>query len=253
MTENATFPALDYYGGNQPIMLLSGGFDSYMVWRLLNRPPGLYFITGARVNKRELASIEKIKKAFPDADLRTVERFELGRYEKPSGYVPYRNLLFILYASLEAPGRDLIFGQIREWQTDKNRDFFNLAGKLVKDLGYMHIKVYAPYDDMTRSDALKEYLERGFDPKELTRFTYSCLHGDDQCGRCSSCIGRWIAMTNNGLSEKMQTTPTRAMWRDNARAQRHLFRWSHAYMYWARVREANRAFDIAEGKHVRTQ
>lgn len=40
--------------------------------------------------------------------------------------------------------------------------------------------------------------------------TFSCSRGDDvdlHCGRCSSCLRRWISLANNGLEGRFEHPP----------------------------------------------
>jgi hypothetical protein len=54
---------------------------------------------------------------------------------------------------------------------------------------------------MTKTEMVKWYLGAGLDPQILisTRSCYS--PGDNRCGACSACFRRWVAFTNNDISE----------------------------------------------------
>ena len=60
----------------------------------------------------------------------------------------------------------------------------------------------SPFFEMTKTDMVSWYINRGEDPKLLlaTRSCFGILH--DPCGKCGACFRRWVALTNNGLEEE---------------------------------------------------
>jgi 7-cyano-7-deazaguanine synthase in queuosine biosynthesis len=224
-------------------MLLSGGLDSYLVWRSEVWPEAVWFNIGTVNNARERERLLLIQKRWGGALIHESLALSLGRFEQPSGYVPYRNLLFILHANLLFPRRDLLIGEIMEWQADKNAAFYREAEKLVKSLGRDQIKIRAPLAGVTRTEAVAAFLRNGGDPDELTTLTYSCmLNASSHCGFCASCMNRWIAFKNNGIEERMLSRPTLKRWLDNAREQRSIANPLRAVMYARRWHEAMTAF-----------
>lgn len=231
-----------------PVMMLTGGLDSYIIWRLLGKPEAIYFKLHTSAMKQELRSLEHIRECFRESKIHFSDAINLREFEITGGYVPYRNLLLLLHTSLMFRDRPIIIGQVREWQTDKNRKFYRQMEQIFYRLGYYRRnRILAPYSRYTKTDLVREFIKQGFDPKELTAFTYSCVLGsnrDDQlpCGVCSNCLNRYIALKNNGLSEETVTVPTWETWKDNAYRQKGKFHITHIFMYLRNYLDARKAF-----------
>lgn len=229
------------------VLLFSAGLDSFIIWHLLDRPRAVYYPTGAANEAQELARISSIIDAL-DYNERTIGLgvdLGLGDYEKPDGFVPFRNLSLIMRAALDYPGYDIVIGQVAEWQVDKNASFYRLVSRLIRQHARGTGRVVAPFAGWTKSRLVGEYLRRGHSAADLVRLTYSCLAGGAVgCGRCSSCLNRWVAFTNNGIhGEPLEAEPTWAAWLANARAQRRLFHPARLGLYIVRWFEAWCAFN----------
>lgn len=223
------------------VLLFSGGLDSFLVWALAGEPDCIFFRTGTRGNGREWERVRWFIDRFGmNVNVTTVLRLE--RWERADGFVPYRNLLFIIHASMMAPVTDILIGQVMEWQVDKNPAFYRWAERAARDLAGKRLNISAPFAGVPRSELVRRYLGLG-KPPEALRLTRSCQSASAMpCGRCSNCINRWVALTNNGIHEPLEHTPTEDEWWSNARAQRGLFRAAHLPMYVQRWQEARRAF-----------
>lgn len=241
------------------VMLYSGGLDSFIQWRLLGCPTTVFFDIGNKAMKKEFNMYWKAMSIFCDYNnINSGSRFtftntELKQYaiemEMNNGYIPYRNLLFIILASKYS--NNIVLSQIAEWAPDKNRRFFNHTEKLLKEAMTgafqnvnQKVKIYTPFSDLTKTKLVAEYL-RVFGPidglekskKILTDYTYSCYSGDEiPCGKCNACISRHIALVNNGINPgqyqndiNVNALKSRLSIRD--------FKLSQIPMYWKRFEE----------------
>ena len=196
----------------QRIMLFSGGLDSFIIWRLLDCPPAIYFKIGHRAEKEELKRIEMIQKDFGGKFI-LEDRLRLTDIEKENGYIPLRNLFFILLASYYAD--EIIIAQIAEWAPDKNKKFYRKVEELVnglygwrfQDLERRKIRILVPFRRWTKTKLVKYYCKR-FLKDDLIKYTYSCYLGEEKhCGKCNGCITRYLAFRNCGIREDYQVTP----------------------------------------------
>lgn len=195
------------------VMLYSGGLDSLVTWRLLGQPKAVYFAIGHRAQEREIEMIERTREKF-GGDITIDDRLNLADIEMPNGYIPYRNLFFIMMASYHSP--DVVMAQIAEWAPDKNPQFYQKTSDLLGDITTgafqemerKDVKVHAPFNKYTKTDLVTQYRLRGYDMQDITDYSISCYSGEGtNCGQCSACFSRYVAMENNGVSEEYQTIP----------------------------------------------
>jgi 7-cyano-7-deazaguanine synthase in queuosine biosynthesis len=199
------------------VMLLSGGLDSFIIWRLLGQPKAVYFAIGHKAEENELEKLLQIDKTFShnsgnilvDSSLKW-----LGKYELPSGYIPYRNLLFIMRASFYSP--NIVIAQTLEYAPDKNKSFYRKVERLLKkittgkfqEITPQNVKIYAPFSEFTKTELVEAYIEKYKNLDDLSEFTISCYSGKDiNCGKCSACFHRYVSMMNNGILERYEVEP----------------------------------------------
>lgn len=194
------------------IFLMSAGLDSFASWQLLGRPKSVYFAIGHKAQEREIAQIEKIKQDF-GADITIDRSLQLSDEEMANGYIPFRNLYFLMLASKYS--NNVVLSQIAEWAPDKNQKFYKEASKLLgnittgkfQQLDTRKLKVYTPFRKYTKSQLVDQYVHE-FSADDLKKYTVSCYSGTEiACGRCTSCASRHLAMTNNGIEEPYEQTP----------------------------------------------
>lgn len=232
------------------LILMTGGLDTYIIWRLEGQPKGVFFDFGHPANVFERQSLERIEAHFQQSFFRVIQKEDLSGYEMENGYMPFRNLFLFLWASLEYPNAEIFFGQVLEWLPDKNPGFYRLVERLAADLGKRRLRVLAPYKNLTKTQMVARFLAAGHPASELTELTYSCLNSvSPPCGQCFSCMDRYIAFTNNGFGETLQSEPTRADWYREMKARRMKFKPRYLVMYARRLLEGHRAFrKIARGQ-----
>lgn len=198
-------------------MLFSGGLDSFLLACEHQDTKGIYFDLGGRYSKFERANIRRINRAIERKELpiklkiKVVPlKFYPEDFEEESGYIPYRNLVLLLRASMEPDCEEIYFGVVNEWQRDKSRRFVHLTEHIMKDMGKRKIKIRTPYRGTSKSKLIKRYLENGGTVKNLL-LTRSCVaNSKKECGECVSCNSKYIAFINNGIdiSKKFAVTPS---------------------------------------------
>jgi len=231
------------------IMLFSGGLDSFIMWRLLDMPDIVYFTIGHRSEKKELETIDRI---LNHPDIKFSGNFYIDRRlqleeDVETGYILFRNLLFILLAAKYA--KTIILNSMLEYAPDKNQKFFNRTERLMNlsgtssqwhRLDYRRFRILTPFKYFTKTQLLTMY-KKAFND-DLFKLTYSCYKGEDvHCGQCHGCIARAIAFRNLGVSEEYQQTPPLGRRRKEVLTYWRDFKFSLLYMYLSRYLEWRRA------------
>jgi 7-cyano-7-deazaguanine synthase in queuosine biosynthesis len=223
----AELAQLDSATRDDMVVSYSAGPDSFIMWRLLDRPPGVYVDVGneSAQAERDLMYLADAALGHPGRTTLTVANVPVLK-ELPTGWIPYRNLWLILACARVSP--NVMLGRIAEWGPDKNPAFFRQFERLLKRSRGGHfqaathlpqVKIRTPVGHLTKTALVRRFIEelgREQATAELLRYTRSCYANlDDQswCGRCGACWCRWVAFHNNGIHEeddRYQYTPTRA-------------------------------------------
>ncbi len=186
----------------RPMLLYSGGMDSFILWSILPKNvDAIYFDIGGRYSEQEKSLIRKLNKASA-RQIKIVKLDFFGKnFEEDDGYIPYRNLIFILKATMLGYNQ-IYFGMVAEWQRDKSTKFFNLCKFLAKDMGKRDIEILTPFKGVSKSNILKDYLQY-HSPMRLSLYSRSCVSGTKkECGICKSCLSKYIALVNNNIYKK---------------------------------------------------
>lgn len=195
------------------VLLFSGGLDSLIHWRLLDRPRCLYIVLEHRYQEDELRTLARL-----DRDLEKVaERLRIGVlqgpnlsvYEGEDAHIPLRNLILSTLATLNA---DVIYlGAVAgEASRDKSRRFLSSLSRTLSLSEGRKIQVVAPFRHLTKTQLVKRYLKT-YSP-DLLKETRSCYTPDvpagfKGCGKCNACFRRWVAMSLNGIEEAYLEDP----------------------------------------------
>lgn len=193
------------------VILYSSGLDSFCGFHLLERqaPPGehwkrVYFDLGTKYADRELKSLALGDMSNMDGG----DILLLGDYEQEDGFVPQRNALLVTLAQAVYGADEIALCGVRgEFSRDKHPQFYRQMSKLLSYTAGKPVKVFSPFEKLTKSQALRAYLRvfgTGEDKSvvpEVISHTVSCYSGEDKpCGQCASCFRRWVALENNGLA-----------------------------------------------------
>ncbi len=194
----------------KPLLLLSGGLDSVMLWRLLDEPLAAYVRLGHRYQDSEIAALHRMPIQF-----QVVNRLRLGDLEEGDGHIAYRNLLLATTVAAVFPDVDTIYlGALRgESSRDKTPAFFHQLSTLLSYAERRRVEVTAPALHLTKTKLVALYRERFPSAADLDWLldSRSCYqhHRYDTigCGRCMACFRRWVAMSNNRIHEAYDYHP----------------------------------------------
>jgi 7-cyano-7-deazaguanine synthase in queuosine biosynthesis len=223
------------------ILLFSGGLDSYITWRLLERPQPVYFMLGHRYQGAELETIERLKALTPGLDVELNGNLYLGNLEMPDAHIPLRNgLLITLAAATYRPNVIYVSALRGESSRDKSRKFFrNLSASLSFQLN-QPVQI-ATFVRTTKAELVRMFLQRYPDEVDQLKATFSCYTFERPhprykgCGRCMACFRRWVAMSLNGIEETYEQSPwtweqySTLNWKEGLQALRkaHYAEWPH--------------------------
>lgn len=190
------------------ILLFSGGLDSFIAWHYLNHPPVLFMDAGQSYAPKELKTVKYFARKYPKMKLCVDRSLDLSTWEEKNFYIPYRNVLFSLVASLYAPTIYLV-GIKGDSVVDNNPNATRLMSKFFPNFNATkNMLVTSPFYKMSKSRIVKWYLDQGLPLGDLLR-TRSCYDKDSagQCGKCGSCFRRWVALENNNIREQYDSPP----------------------------------------------
>lgn len=193
-------------------ILMSGGMDSYLAWRLFAPQAVPVFVDiGQPYLAKELDAMWDIA---PNS-FKYLKATRIAQHPLPSGIILHRNALLILTAASHYS--EIILGVLAdEINSDKSAAFFAAMETALNishapqywndNLGQTY-KVHSPVRHLTKSALVGQYLAAGLPAKPLlaTVSCYSAAPG--HCGHCPSCFKRWVALKNNGLQQPFAADP----------------------------------------------
>lgn len=190
----------------QDVLLFSGGLDSLIAYFYLGKPKVIFADMKQKYAKIE---IERVKKLDRDIGMGVVYEnkiFDFSKIEQEDMTIPYRNMFLAMLGSLY--GDHIWMAAVNgDYNHDKTPEIFDKMGEFLTDLSGNVIMIRSPFWKMTKSDIVEWYIKKGY-PIQWLYDSYSCFTGKGQhCGRCSSCLRRWVAMTNNGIKEEYVEDP----------------------------------------------
>lgn len=144
---------------------------------------------------------------FTSSLLEGSEAIPEGHYEMEnmkSTVVPFRNGIMLAIACGLAESRNLHkvmianHGGDHAIYPDCRGTFINAMSEAMAYGTYEHIKVYAPYTGLNKSDIARRGAELGIDYSQ----TWSCYKGGEKhCGKCGTCIERQEAFRDAGIGD----------------------------------------------------
>jgi 7-cyano-7-deazaguanine synthase in queuosine biosynthesis len=143
-----------------------------------------------------------IGNTIPETNFDTV--FDFSKWEEKDAHIPGRNGFLVLAAAVKyKPDEVILVCQADEMSIpDRSPEFFTSISYLASLLSEKPVKVWTPFENMTKTEMVTWYLKQGLPVEDLRR-TRSCYGVTAiPCGNCSACFRRWVAFTNNGIREK---------------------------------------------------
>lgn len=213
------------------IALISGGMDSAVIAGIVVRkhqdPLFLHFNYGQRTEQKELESFHNVchyyhvehklvlsidffkqlgHSSLVDQKMEIpINHLHSDKTEIPNTYVPFRNGIFLAYATALAEAHQLSAIYIGVVEVDSSGypdcrkrfyDYFNQAlqvGTVQSD-----IQIYTPLISQSKT----EIIRMGNELQVPFQLTWSCYQMDDQaCGICDSCLLRLKAFRESGLKD----------------------------------------------------
>ncbi len=189
------------------VLLFSAGLDSFPAWHYLNKPPTLYFDIGHRYRDQERAAVEALADRC-GVEVTVSRELDLSRWEADDAIIPLRNVYFAMLAANRAD-RIWCVGVKGDAIADKSPTAFRRISEMITDLSGRPVLLDSPFWQMTKSEIVGWYLAQGL-PSDDLLLTFSCSRADSvavHCGRCSSCLRRWISLVNNGIEAPFEADP----------------------------------------------
>lgn len=189
------------------ILLFSAGLDSFPAWYYLNQPPALYVDLGHRYAAQERAAIAALAGRC-GIEVTISEELRLGAWEAADAIIPLRNAYLAMLAANRA---DTVWcvGVRGDHTADKSPQAFAEISAFITRLSGRVVRVDSPFWEMTKTQIIAWYLGAGLPVADLL-LTFSCSRSDGvmtHCGACSSCLRRWISLTNNGVRADFTSPP----------------------------------------------
>lgn len=189
------------------VLLFSAGLDSYPAWHYLGHPPGLYFDLGHRYASQERAAVAALADAA-GIEVEISDELRLGTWEAEDAIIPLRNVHLAMLAANRA---DVVWciGVKGDHTLDKSRGAFADMDRFITRFSQRSVRVDSPFWDMTKTEIIAWYLAQGL-PADHLLLTFSCSRTDNStvhCGRCPSCLRRWMSLVNNGVEADFEKSP----------------------------------------------
>ena len=190
------------------VLLFSGGMDSLIFDKLLNPDILLYIPSGSKYKEIESKKIKELcSKGIIDENKLVILDgvLDLGRFERDDMIVPQRNAFLIMLAAMY--GETIYLASISgDRSSDKCPEFFEKMEILLNQMWEAQhwteertFKILDPYKNTTKSQLVKMYIEKGYNPNDILE-SYSCYEGEEQpCGICKPCVRKYIALENNNI------------------------------------------------------
>ena len=186
----------------KPILLFSGGMDSFIIKHLSAVPDSqcIFVDMGTPENAIEK---ERLERYFPSI---LQIPFPLSDFALWNHIIPYRNHMLALLGFQFSS--QVIFG-FTAGDTTRDKDFVFKAqiegitsyfGGVPEKVRYPGpYTLMMPFKSFTKSDLVKAYLKKGYTSRDLLTKTTSCYAGSKHiggCGRCRSCLRKFTALIN---------------------------------------------------------
>ncbi|MBQ2216611.1 MAG: 7-cyano-7-deazaguanine synthase QueC [Prevotella sp.] len=210
------------------VIIVSGGMDSITL--LYERKDeialGISFDYGSNHNAREIPfarmhcerlgirhlviNLSFIHHYFKSSLLSGADKIPEGSYDDDnmkSTVVPFRNgiMLSIAVGIAESEGLKKVFianhGGDHAIYPDCREEFIEAINAASQAGTYEHVRILAPYTNITKTDIALRGKQLGIDYSE----TWSCYKGGEvHCGKCGTCVERKQALREAGLEDTTQ-------------------------------------------------
>lgn len=197
-------------------LMYSGGLDSFIAYHYAvvvnhEKPLPIWVDLGQPYWAKEERAVDRSPFGVKKVKINYVERSDGITPENQ--VIPARNLLLSLIGAKYARRVWIcaLESELDKYtkERDKTPEFFHLTSGLftyVFNVSRPETIVETPFKYMTKTEIVGWALAHGLHESELLA-TSTCYSEDDgQCGECSTCFKRWVAMQVNGITEKYAKT-----------------------------------------------
>lgn len=173
------------------VIMVSGGLDSFLAASLHPKAIQVFVDWGQPYLGLERRAVDEL---YPAAKIVRVNGVPIP----DDFYIPARNLMF---ATLGVRfGTDVCLAGMRdEMCADKSPEAFQEMTDILTKHCKKPTRVFSPFWNMTKAEAVRDYLKSGGDPERLKK-TVSCYGaGQEPCLDCEACFRRFVALQSNGI------------------------------------------------------
>lgn len=193
------------------VLLYSGGLDSYALRYIyeFSRPNDkiIFFDTQTDDNRLEKQVLDKEVE---------IVYLPIRRFELENKIIPFRNFLFTLIAANF--GNKIFLGStLGDTTRDKDYVFkgmcdavLNYFGSFGEKMPYQadRFEVCMPFKTMTKTEIVRGFLECTQTDRGMLRNSRSCYSDTlRECGKCRSCLRKYIAFKNNNIDYMLDFEP----------------------------------------------
>ena len=205
------------------VIIVSGGMDSTtLLYEYQDRIAlGISFNYGSKHNDKEIPlarmhcerlgikhveiPLDFMEKYFKSSLLKGGEDIPEGHYaddNMKSTVVPFRNGIMLAIAAGLAESHGLKYLMMANHSGDHTiypdcrPEFVDAMSEAISTGTYEHLKILAPYTNITKTDIARHGAKLGMNYAE----TWSCYKGGDcHCGKCGTCVERKEALRDAGI------------------------------------------------------
>ncbi len=182
-------------------ILFTGGIDSLSASVLLPEYDLVYCKIGHVYQQEELNAVLAMGRLL-QKDIKIIDAVNLGNFEKDNANIPMRNLFLVMETILLGYTEIVMVAQKDEMtMLDKTPKFYKDTSALLSYLNETTIKVFTPFEHMDKTQIVAKLLKTHPRALTLLKNSHSCYHPvkGSECGNCSACYRKAIALVNNGL------------------------------------------------------
>ena len=195
------------------VLLLSSGIDSHCAEYLSKPDVRVYFDTGQELCKQEIKAIKS--QDYGDKVI-IDDRVKLNDQGLSNDILPMRNAFFALAGAFYGDQMILV-STAGDTTNDKDQPFVQYMNDLFHhmfsnksknpDVSLDGARLTIPYRKFTKTQLVGEYLKHGGSTEALLK-TRSCYSDDEgECGKCRSCIRKFVALKLNGQETEWNEDP----------------------------------------------
>lgn len=184
------------------VLLYSGGMDSWLINKIWKPDAVVYVDIHGAYSEAEKARLPK--------GAIVVNMPFLGEVEMDGGFVPLRNLYFLMIASHF--GDDVCLGATAgDGGVDKSPEFLDRSDEMIdwlwsdkKSYREHPVHVEMGFVRMSKGQLIRAYLDMGGTVEEIKRETFSCYtpgsDGMEECMGCYPCFRKYALLRSFGAT-----------------------------------------------------